>query len=313
MVGDAAAVLGVPVTREVTVMTASPSAPPRAEHESPPRDGSLRVGVDDRFARPRAVPDARRRLTELAGRATGPLVLLALWWVASTLAWVSPILLPSPGSVWDAGTDLVSSGRLQENLAVSLGRAGAGLAIGVAVGVLLALVTGLSRVGELLIDSNVQMLRAMPILALQPLVIVWFGIGEPTKVLLVALAVTFPVYINTHAAIRSVDSRLVELATTLGLSRWALVRRVVLPGALPGFLTGLRFATAISWLVLVVAEQINATAGIGYLMTQARTVARTDVIIVGLVVYALLGLTSDLLVRLVERRSLTWASTLRAR
>jgi sulfonate transport system permease protein len=295
-------------------MTAVPSAPPRAElDESPPRDESLRVGVDDRFARPRRTPDLRHRLTGLAGRAIGPLLVLVLWWVASTLEWVSPLLLPSPASVWEAAVDLVASGQLRDNLLVSLGRAGIGLAIGVTVGVLLALFTGLSRVGEVLVDSNVQMLRAMPILALQPLVIVWFGIGEPTKVLLVALAVTFPIYINTHAAIRSVDARLVELATTLGLSRWALIRRVVLPGALPGFLTGLRFATSISWLVLVVAEQINATAGIGYLMTQARTVARTDIIVVGLVVYALLGLISDLIVRYIERRSLTWASTLQAR
>lgn len=295
-------------------MTAVPSAPPRAElDESPPRDESLRVGVDDRIARPRRAPDLRQRLTDLAGRAIGPLLVLVLWWVASTLEWVSPILLPSPASVWDAAVDLVASGQLRDNLLVSLARAGTGLAIGVVVGVLLALFTGLSRVGEVLIDSNVQMLRAMPILALQPLVIVWFGIGEPTKVLLVALAVTFPVYINTHAAIRSVDARLVELATTLGLSRRALIRRVILPGALPGFLTGLRFATSISWLVLVVAEQINATAGIGYLMTQARTVARTDIIIVGLIVYALLGLLSDLAVRYIERRSLTWASTLQAR
>lgn len=295
-------------------MTVVPSSPPTTEHdEPPPGDGSLRLGVDDRFADPPRATRRRRRLTDLAGRAVGPVLVLVLWAVATSLAWVSPILLPSPASVWDAGVDLVASGQLQENLLVSLARAGTGLAIGVAVGGLLALFTGLSRVGEVLVDSNVQMLRAMPILALQPLVIVWFGIGEPTKILLVALAVTFPVYINTHAAIRSVDARLVELATTVGLSRWELVRRVVLPGALPGFLTGLRFATAISWLVLVVAEQINATAGIGYLMTQARTVARTDVIIVGLVVYALLGLISDTVVRLIERRSLAWASTLQAR
>lgn len=286
---------------------------PPPEAPGAPADESLQVGVDDRFARPRRTPTLRRRLRETAGRATGPLLVLVVWWVATTFEWISPVLLPSPGAVATAFAELTSSGALADNLLVSLARAGTGLAIGVTAGVLLALTTGLSRTGELLIDSNVQMLRAMPILALQPLVIVWFGIGEPTKVLLVALAVTFPIYINTHAAIRAVDARLVELAATLDLSHWALVRRVVLPGALPGFLTGLRFATAVSWLVLVVAEQINATAGIGYLMTQARTVARTDIIIVGLIVYALLGLISDIIVRSIERRSLAWAPRLEAR
>ncbi|ACZ29462.1 binding-protein-dependent transport systems inner membrane component [Xylanimonas cellulosilytica DSM 15894] len=290
---------------------APPARPPRTD--GVPADGSVRVGVDDRFHRAPSRPAGLQRVTQVAGRAIGPLFVLALWWVASAQAWVSPILLPAPGTVWAAAVDLVSSGKLQDNLGVSLGRAMTGLGIGLVVGVTLALLTGLSKVAELLVDSNVQMVRSMPILALQPLVIVWFGIGEPTKILLVALAVTFPVYINTHAAIRAVDARFVELATTRGLGRLALVRHVVLPGALPGFLTGLRFATSISWLVLVVAEQINATAGIGYLMTQARTVARTDVIIVGLVVYALLGLLSDTIVRLVQRKALSWSSTLQAR
>jgi sulfonate transport system permease protein len=290
---------------------APPARPPRAD--GVPTDGSVHVGVDDRFHRAPPRPAGLQRAAHVAGRALGPLLVLALWWVASAQAWVSPILLPAPGTVWDAAIDLVTSGKLQENLGVSLARALTGLGIGIVVGATLALLTGLSKVGELLVDSNVQMIRSMPILALQPLVIVWFGIGEPTKILLVALAVTFPVYINTHAAIRSVDARFVELATTRGLGRLALVRHVVLPGALPGFLTGLRFATSISWLVLVVAEQINATAGIGYLMTQARTVARTDVIIVGLVVYALLGLVSDTIVRLVQRKALSWSSTLQAR
>ncbi len=291
----------------------APAPPARPRSDALPADGSVRVGVDDRFHRAPTTPSGLRRLSQAAGRAVGPLLVLALWWLATAQQWISPILLPSPGTVWDAAVELVTSGKLQENLGVSLGRALTGLGIGLVVGVALALLTGLSRTAELLVDSNVQMLRSLPILALQPLVIVWFGIGEPTKILLVALAVTFPVYINTHAAIRSVDSRFVELATTRGLGRLALVRHVVLPGALPGFLTGLRFATSISWLVLVVAEQINASAGIGYLMTQARTVSRTDVILVGLGVYALLGLGSDTLVRLIQRKALSWSSTLQAR
>lgn len=277
-------------------------------------DESLRVGVDDRLATPvRARPAARRGVPPGIGRLLGPTLLIGLWFAATELSWVDPRTLASPGQVYDAGKRLFDAGILQDNLWVSLQRAMTGLAIGVAVGLTLALLAGLSRIGEYLLDANLQMLRSMPILALVPLAIVWFGIGEEIKILLVALAVTFPIYINTHAAIRGVDRRYVDLASTVGLGRIALVRRVVLPGALPGFFTGLRFSVAIAWLVLVVSEQINASSGIGYLMTQARGLGQTDVIMVGLVIYAVLGLTSDTVVRFIERRVLTWQSTLRSR
>jgi sulfonate transport system permease protein len=282
---------------------------------APPSDESLRVGLDDRLASPvRSRRAARVRVPTGVGRLLGPVLLVGAWYVATGPAGLlDERTLASPGQVASAARELIADGSLQENLAVSLQRAMLGLAIGVAVGTLLALVAGLSRLGEFLLDANLQMLRSMPILALVPLAIVWFGIGEEVKVLLVSLAVMFPIYLNTHAAIRGVDRRYLDLATTVGLGRLALVRRVVLPGSLPGFLTGLRFSVAIAWLVLVVSEQINASSGIGYLMTQARSVGQTDVIMVGLVVYALLGLTSDTLVRFLERRALTWQSTLRSR
>ncbi|KHL19265.1 sulfonate transport system permease protein [Mumia flava] len=276
-------------------------------------DEALRPGVDDRLALPRRSASAGRAARDVGLKLTGPLIALAAWFVLTATGLVPETTLPSPGQVFAAAAEMLRAGELQEHLLVSLQRAGAGLLIGVVTGVLLALLSGLSRTGEVLLDSNLQMLRAMPILALVPLAIVWFGIGEEVKIVLVALGVTFPVYLNTHAAIRSVDARYVDLATTVGLSRLALIRRVVLPGALPGFFTGLRFAVAIAWLVLVVSEQINASSGIGYLMTQARSISATDVIVVGLVVYALLGLTSDTLVRLIERRALSWRSTLQAR
>jgi sulfonate transport system permease protein len=151
-----------------------------------------------------------------------------------------------------------------------------------------------------------QILRSLPALALVPLMIVWFGIGEEPKIALITLGVTFPIYINTFAAIRSVDERLVESAATFGLGRWGLVRQVILPGSLPGFFTGLRFAFAISWLVLVVGEQVNATSGIGYLTMTAREFLRTDILVVGLIVYGALGFLSDVLVRLLERSALRW-------
>lgn len=268
---------------------------------------SLSPGVDDRLGNPRRGP---RRPHLRPGRLLGPALLLLAWFVVTGLGWVDERTLPAPGAVWEAASDLAGTGSLQEHLGISLRRAMAGLVLGVVAGTALAVVSGLSRWGERLVDANMQMLRAMPILALVPLAIVWFGIGEEVKVLLVALGVTFPMYLNTHAAIRAVDSRYIDLSHTLGLGRLALVTKVVLPGALPGWFTGLRFAASIAWLVLVVSEQINASSGIGFLMTQARSISATDVIVVGLVIYALLGLLSDTLVRFFERKALSWRSTL---
>jgi len=180
-------------------------------------------------------------------------LLVALWFVATGLGWVDTRTLASPQAVLDAAQRLTEAGQLQDYLLISLKRAMTGLVIGVGVGVVLTLVAGLSRAGEFLLDANLQMLRSMPILALVPLAIVWFGIDEEVKILLVSLAVMFPIYLNTHAAVRRVASRFVDLAATVGLGRLALVRRVVLPG----FFTGLRFSVAITWLVLVVSEQIT--------------------------------------------------------
>jgi sulfonate transport system permease protein len=239
-------------------------------------------------------------------RLIGPVVLLAVWQIASTTGLVDAQTLASPLAVAHTAGRLIANGELAEHLTVSLRRAAFGLAFGVAAGLCLALLSGLFRLGEDLIDSTMQILRSLPILALIPLAILWFGIGEEVKVILVAMGTAFPIYINTHAAIRGIDPRYVDLATTVGLSRPALVRRVVLPGALPGFFVGLRFSVTIAWLILVVSEQINASSGIGFLMIQARDFGQTDVIVVGLLVYGALGLTSNALVRAVERRALRW-------
>jgi sulfonate transport system permease protein len=206
--------------------------------------------------------------------------------------------------------ELVADGRLQTNLAVSAQRAGLGLLLGTLLGTVIALVSGLSRAGESLIDGPVQIKRAIPSLALLPLLILWLGIGEPMKVITIMLGVFVPIYLQTHAGLRGIESSYVELAQTVGLSRVAFVRKVILPGALPGFLLGLRFAVTAAWLSLVVVEQINSTSGIGYMMELARTYGQTDIIVVGLVLYGLLGLLSDGAVRLLQRRALSWQRTL---
>jgi sulfonate transport system permease protein len=183
------------------------------------------------------------------------------------------------------------------------------LVFGVSAGLLVALAAGLSLAGGYVFDGLVQIKRAIPTLALIPLIVIWFGIGETMKVTVISLAVFVPIYLNTHAALRGIETRHVELAETVGLSRAAFVRDVVLPGAFPGFMLGLRFAVMGAWLALVVVEQLNATSGVGYMINLARTYAQTDVIVVGLVVYALLGLTSDLAVRALEARLLRWRRT----
>jgi sulfonate transport system permease protein len=212
----------------------------------------------------------------------------------------------SPVAVIDAGRQLWDQGALQSNLIISLLRVVEGLTFGVAAGVGLAVLCGLFWLGEDLLDPVIQAARAVPILGLVPLAIIWFGVGEVPKVALIALGCLFPVYLNTYAGIRGVDLKLVEAAQTFGLRRWGLVQRVILPGALPGFLTGLRFALVGSWIVDVVAEEINAQSGLGYLINQAQATDRTDVMFLCLAIYAILGLLAEVVVRLLERGLLRW-------
>ncbi len=244
------------------------------------------------------------------GWVLGPALFLLYWSVLSVTGFLDARILPPPWTAVTSAIELIREGRLQENLAISAWRAGSGLLLGVAVGIVLALASGLSLLGGYVIDGLVQIKRGVPILALIPFAILWFGIGETMKISVIALAVFFPIYIHTHTALRAIDLRYVELAETLGLGRFRFIRSVVIPGALPGFLTGLRFGVTASWLALVVVEQLNATSGIGYMINLARNYAQTDVMLVGLVVYALLGFSSDGLVRLIERRALVWRKTL---
>lgn len=261
-----------------------------------------------------APPLATRRLglpaADPLGWLLGPALLVAVWTLGSYLGAIDPRVLPAPWTTAETAVDLVREGRLQANLAVSAWRAGQGLAFGVGAGLLVALLSGLSLLGGYLFDGLVHVKRAIPTLALIPLVVIWFGIGETMKVTVIALSVFVPIYLNTHTALRGIETRYVELAETVGLSRLAFVRDVVLPGALPGFLLGLRFGVMSAWLALVVVEQLNATSGVGYMINLARTYAQTDVIVVGLVVYALLGLSSDMAVRALESRLLAWRRTL---
>lgn len=240
----------------------------------------------------------------------GPALLLGGWALGSATGWIDERTLSAPWTVVATAQDLIVDGRLQDSLLTSATRVFLGLGFGIAVGIVLAVVAGLSRLGEAVIDGPVQIKRSIPSLALIPLLILWFGIGEPMKVITIALGVVVPIYIHTHNGLRSIDNRYAELAETTRVSRGSFIRQVVIPGAMPGFLLGLRFAVTSALLALVVVEQINSTSGIGHMITLASSYGQTDIIIVGLVVYAVLGLLADGIVRLIGRKALTWRQTL---
>lgn len=252
--------------------------------------------------RRRLAPGKRWRFASFVG----PLAVLAAWSLVSVAGLTDPRVLPAPWTVLTTLVRLWTDGTLASDILTSLTRAGAGFAGGLVLGVVLALLAGLSRAGDALIDGTVQVKRAIPTLGLIPLLILWLGIGESFKIVTIALGVFVPIYINLVAALQGIDNKYVELAQVAGLNRWQFIREVVFPGALPGFFTGLRLSVTISWLALVVLEQINATSGLGYLMYQAQNYGQVDVIMVGLLIYAVFGFVTDLGVRALERRSLSW-------
>lgn len=235
-----------------------------------------------------------------------PILLLAIWQLAVVTGWLSTRILPAPSAVFDAAVALVSSGDIWHHLAISGWRAGIGFLIGGSIGLSLGFITGLSKWGERFLDSTVQMIRNVPHLALIPLVILWFGIDESAKIFLVALGTVFPIYLNTYHGIRNVDPALVEMARSYGLSGFGLFRQVILPGALPSILVGVRFALGFMWLTLIVAETISASSGIGYLAMNAREFLQTDVVVVAILLYALLGKLADTTARGLERVWLRW-------
>lgn len=266
------------------------------------------LAIDDAAKGKGVAPSSGRgfSLSRFGGRWLSPVLLLLLWEAGSRSGLIPERTLAAPSAVIGTLIDMLISGELPSNLLVSFARVAAGLVLGVTLGLVTGLIAGLSRTGELAIDPLMQIKRTIPALALTPLFIVWFGIGETPKVALIAFATIFPVYLNLYSGIRGVDPRLLDAAKSFGLSRWEQIWHVVLPATLPSLLVGLRYALSISILVLVVAEQINASAGLGYLINNARDFMRTDIIVVCLMVYAILGLGADWLVRIIEARALIW-------
>ena len=248
----------------------------------------------------------RHRLRWPLGIYTTPLVILVLWEVLAKAGVLTPTYAPAPTDIATTAVQLWNDGILGPDLAISLQRAGLGLALGLSVGIVTGVLGGFLRRGEYLFNGLAQILNTIPLLAVLPLMIVWFGIDEWTKVLLIAFGAGVPMYLNLFAAIRGVDQRLIEMARSTGAGGTRVVTRVLIPGALPGFLVGLRFSLAYSVLGLVAAETVNATHGLGFLVTQAQTYLQTNQVFVGLVIYSILGLLADQIVRILERVLLRW-------
>jgi sulfonate transport system permease protein len=235
-----------------------------------------------------------------------PATLLLAWQIAVQTGWLSSRILPEPVAVAQAAWTLAVSGELWTHLSTSLWRAISSFAIGGGLGLLLGLLTGSFKTAETLLDTTLQMIRNIPALALIPLVILWFGIDETSKLFLVSIGVFFPIYLNAFHGIRAVDKDLIEMAKSYGLSGWPLYRDVILPGALPSILVGVRFSLGLVWVLLIVAETISAQSGIGYMTMNAREFLQTDIVLVGILLYALLGKLADVLSRALERYWLRW-------
>jgi sulfonate transport system permease protein len=247
----------------------------------------------------------RSRLYQALSWAT-PVVLLAVWEVLARAGVIERQVLPAPSTVLETAWNLTRTGELPTHLWESLKRAAVGLAIGGSIGLALGISVGFSRLAESLVDRNIQIVRAIPFLAILPLVMVWFGVGESGRYFLVALGTLFPIYLNTVLGIKQVDPKLLEMGRVIGLPRIALIRSAILPGALPSILLGVRLALTNAWLALVIAETVGAPAGIGFMATNAREFLQTDVIVLVIVLYALIGLTTDLIARALERKLLAW-------
>jgi len=274
--------------------------------------------ADISFVEVRAGQKARRVLPNLADGKLAqwlpylvPVIVVALWQLASSTGWISSRIMPSPAAVVVAFWQTTISGQLPKDILVSAGRAFAGLFVGGAIGFLLGIANGISRLSEKLTDTTLQMIRTVPHLAMIPLVILWFGIGEESKLFLTSLGVLFPVYLNTYHGVRNVDRELIEMGRVYGMGNWTLFRKVIFPGALPSIFVGLRYALGIMWLTLIVSESIAASSGIGHMANNAREFMMTDVVVLSLVIYAVLGKLADVVARALERRALRWNPTYR--
>lgn len=235
-----------------------------------------------------------------------PILVVVLWELSSRTGLLSTRILPAPSGVVITAFKLAATGELFQHIGISAGRAISGFLVGGSIGFSLGLLNGIFPVAEKLLDSSLQMLRTIPNLALIPLVILWFGIGDQARLFLVSMGVFFPLYLNTFHGIRSVEPGLIEMGRVYGLKPAQLLWQIILPGALSSILVGVRFSLGIMWLTLIFAETIAADSGLGYMAMNAREFMQTDVVVLSIFIYALLGKLADATARFLERKWLAW-------
>ena len=294
-------------------MTVQVAGKPDSGQTDPPGTARLAAGSLHGVPAPRGLVhlpvgdgQQRTRRRSLAVRLALPIAIFAAWWILTETGVIQPTTLSTPSATWDAFVQLLLHQDLIGDVGISIRRALLGLALGAGVGLILGIIVGLYRLGEEFLDASMQMLRTVPYPALIFLFIVWFGVGELSHVLLIALATLFPMYLNTFNGVRNVDRRVVEAARSFGVEGWQLVRRVVVPLAMPSIMTGLRFSAGISVIALVFTESIGASQGIGYLVSQANSLDQIPNLVVCIIIYALIGISADISVRVLEHFSMPW-------
>ncbi|MEB9416497.1 ABC transporter permease [Bacillus cereus] len=254
-----------------------------------------------------SVKNVRKLNVKVLVRAiTIPVIILIIWQLAGVFGLVSKTVLPTPLDIFLAFQELIKTGELFGHLSISVFRAAAGFFIGGGLGIILGTIVGFSTRSEQYLDPSVQMLRTVPHLAVAPLFVLWFGFGETSKVLLIADGAYFPLYVNAFLGIRGVDSKLFDVARVLEFSKRKLITKLILPSALPNLLLGARLSLGVAWVSLVVAELMGSTEGIGYMIMDARQFSNTDIVFVGIIIFAFVGKFSDSLVRLLEVKFLRW-------
>ena len=255
---------------------------------------------------PKGVEGSPWAWTRNLTRGAVPCLVILVWYVLSATNVVSQRLFPSPLTVFEALWDLIVTGQLWPAIAASMARGLTGLAIGVTIGMIAGCVSGLTRTGDEILDSSFQILRAIPFIALVPLFVLWFGIDQAPKIILISLACVFPAYVNTYSGVRHVDAKLVEASGVFGLNRVQRVVHIILPSALPPILVGIRYSMSTALLALIVAEQLNVQNGIGAIILNANSALRIDIMIAGILVYAAIGVLIDIVMRMVEKAAMPW-------
>ncbi|MQA56129.1 taurine ABC transporter permease TauC [Pseudomonas piscis] len=236
--------------------------------------------------------------------------LLALWWAVTASGLVEPLFLPSPGAVLQKGWLLATSGymdaTLWQHLAASLQRIGLGLGLAVLTAIPVGIAIGANRVARGVLDPLIEFYRPIPPLAYLPLIVIWCGIGELSKVLLIYLAIFAPIAIATATGVRTVDPAKLRAAQSLGATRVQLIRHVILPSALPDILTGIRIGLGVGWSTLVAAELIAATSGLGFMVQSAAQFLVTDVVVLGILVIAVIAFAMEMGLRALQRKLVPW-------